>query len=348
MRIAAFLAALLLAGTAQAQTLVKISTCGPVMNTGLSPFAVGEKMGYFAQGGISVKVIPLPGSADCVKQVATGDLQYAMPSSEAVALMRLQGVKMKIFYTTYETTIYGVTVPADSPVKSMADLKGKTIGVTSMGSTGVLIAKALAADAGLNPDKDVRIVVAGEGGQTAMLLRNKQVDALSQFDSAYALIENAGVKLRRLPDNASIASFPANGLVGLESRLSQHHAEALALARGLAMATLFTQTNPEAAVRAVWELYPQSKPIGKSDAEAMEAGLRPLKARLHAWDPTQGGATKYGEMIAPHYEAYLNFLLKFGVVKQPVPVSEIITDQFIDEANQFDHDAVIKAAKAAM
>lgn len=119
------------------------------------------------------------------------------------------------------------------------------------------------------------------------------------------------------------------------------------MARGLAMATLFTQTNPEAAVRAVWELYPQSKPIGKSESEAMEDGLRPLQARLHAWDPKQSGATKYGEMIVPHYESYLAFLLKFGVLKQPVPVSELITDTFIDEANQFDHDAVVKEALAA-
>jgi NitT/TauT family transport system substrate-binding protein len=346
MKIVAFLVAFLIAGTAQAQTALKISACGPVMNTGLSPFAVAEKMGYFAEGGISVKLIPMPGSADCVKQVATGDLDYAMPSSEAVALMRLQGVRMKLFYTSYESTIYGVAVPADSPVQSMADLKGKTIGVTSMGSTGVVIAKALAADAGLNPDTDIKIVVGGEGGQTAMLLRNKQMDALSQFDSAYALVENAGVPLRMLKDNEKIAQFPANGLVALESRLADHRAEAVALARGLAMGALFAQTNPEAAVRITWDIYPQTKPLGKTDVEALADGVRPLKARLHAWDPASGGATQYGQIILPHFDAYLAFLLKYGVLKQPVPASEMVTDSLINDANRFDSDTVRKAALA--
>ena len=54
-----------------------------------------------------------------------------------------------------------------------------------------------AAAAGLNPDTDITIVVAGEGAQPAIMLKNKQVDALSQFDTQYALIEIAGVKLKR-------------------------------------------------------------------------------------------------------------------------------------------------------
>ena len=47
-----------------------------------------------------------------------------------------QGVKMKVFYTAYQGNIYGIEVPADSPIKSFSDLKGKKIGVASMASGG--------------------------------------------------------------------------------------------------------------------------------------------------------------------------------------------------------------------
>jgi len=67
-----------------------------------------------------------------------------------------------------------------------------------MASAGVVIARALAAASGLNPDTDISLVVAGEGAQPAALLRTKQIDALSQFDTQYALIENVGLKLRIL------------------------------------------------------------------------------------------------------------------------------------------------------
>src|SRR5260370_28781291 len=92
-----------------------------------------------------------------------------------------------------------------------------------MASAGVIVARALAKEHGFNPDKDVSIVVAGEAAQTAALLRNNQVDALSQFDTQYALTENAGAKLRLL-DTRDIAKFPSNGLIALEERLSDNRA----------------------------------------------------------------------------------------------------------------------------
>ena len=62
----------------------------------------------------------------------------------------------------------------------------------------MIVARAQVAAAGLNPDSDINIVVAGEGAQPAAMIKNHQVDALSQFDTQYALIENAGVKMRYL------------------------------------------------------------------------------------------------------------------------------------------------------
>src|SRR5207244_10773244 len=108
---------------------------------------------------------------------------------------------------------------------------------TNMGTGGVPVAKALIATAGMNPDRDVNIVVAGEGAQTAAMLRNKQVDALSQFDTQYAMVENAGVKLRLL-DTKEIDRYPSNGSLALEETLSARSKDAVGLARGYATATI--------------------------------------------------------------------------------------------------------------
>ena len=177
-----------LCGAARAETLLKVGWCAPVINTAAAPFAIAQQMGWNAAGGIRVQLVPLPGSTDCIKEVATGDLPYSQASVEPLAIIRPQGVKAKVYYTAYQSNIYGIAVPADSPIHDYADLRGKSIGVTTMGSAGVIIARALAADAGLNPQTDVRIVVGGEGGQAAALLRSHQIDALSQFDAAYSLI----------------------------------------------------------------------------------------------------------------------------------------------------------------
>src|SRR6185503_20301884 len=133
---------------AQAPTPVKVGWCAKTVSSAAAPFAIVMKMGWFKKDGIDVELIPLAGSADCTKTVVTREIMFALPSVEPLAAARAQGVKAKIFYTAYQGNIYGIAVPVDSPVHKMTDLKGKTIGVISMGSAGVQIAKALAATSG--------------------------------------------------------------------------------------------------------------------------------------------------------------------------------------------------------
>ncbi|HZP36240.1 MAG TPA: ABC transporter substrate-binding protein, partial [Methylomirabilota bacterium] len=241
-------------------TKLRVAICARTISMGVgSPFAVATKMGWFRQEGLDIEIVPLPGSTDCVKAVGTGEVPIALPSVEPLANGRPQGVKAKIYYTAYQTNAYGIAVPADSPIQSPGELRGKSIGVTSLASAGVVVARAQVAAAGLDPARDVQIVVAGEGAQTAAMVRNKQVDALSQFDTQYAMVENAGVKVRMLP-TSDIDAYPSNGFLALEDTLKTMHKEAVALARGYAMGTNFAIANPEAAVRILWEVWPFTKP----------------------------------------------------------------------------------------
>jgi NitT/TauT family transport system substrate-binding protein len=324
---------------------VRVGWCAKTVSSAAAPFAIAQKLGWFGKAGIKVELVPLPGSTDCVKLVATGDVQISLPSMEPLAIIRPQGVKAKFFYTAYQGNIYGIAVPVDSPVKTMADLKGKRIGVTSMASGGVVLARALARQAGLDPDKDISIVVAGESAQTAALLRSKQVDALSQFDTQYALTSNAGVKLRLL-EHPEIQKFPSNGFVALEDYLKTSRADAVALARGYAMGTVFAIANPEAAIRILWEVYPQTRSLGKDEATALRDDLVTLDARAKHWryEPVDG--KRWGDNVEANYRAYLDWLVAQGVVKTKVDVKDLITDELLGDVNKFDADAIRKDARA--
>ena len=343
----AALSGLMLAATvdfAAAQTTVRVAWCARTVSSAAAPYAIATKMGWFAKDGIKVEVVPMPGSTDCVKAVATKDVQYGLPSIEPVAIIRQQGVKIKNFYTAYQANIYGIAVPDDSPIKTFADLKGKKIGVTSMASAGVIVARALAKNNGLDPDKDVSILVAGEAAQTAALLRNKQIDALSQFDTQYALTENAGAKLRLL-DAKDIANFPSNGFIALEERLTSNRAEAVALGKGYAMGTVFAIANPEAAIRILWEVFPQTKSTGKSEADAMRDDVKTLEARARSWKLESVGAKKWGDNLVPNYDAYMDFLVKNGVLKEKAAGTDLVTNDLIDDMNKFDPAEIEKMAK---
>lgn len=326
-------------------TTIRVGWCARTLSSAAAPFAVAQKMGWFAEAGLKVDPVPMPGSTDCVKNVATREVPYSLPSIEPLAIIRPQGVRALNYYTAYQGNIYGIAVPEGSTVQSITELRGKRIGVTSMASAGVVIARALASSAGMDPDKDIRIVVAGEGAQTAALLRSGQVDALSQFDTQYALVQAAGVKLRMLVNN-DVASFPSNGFVALEETLAKNRAQAVGLARGYAMGTVFTMANPEAAIRILYEVFPQTKPTGKDDATALSDDVRTIEARARNWRLEAGGVTQWGENSVANYDAYIDFLVKWGVVKQKVPASELVTNDLIADINRFDAAAIVAQAKA--
>jgi NitT/TauT family transport system substrate-binding protein len=331
--------------TAAQVATVRVGWCARTVSSAAAPFAIATKMGWFEKDGIKVDLVPLPGSTDCVKLVATKELQASLPSVEPLAIIRPQGVKAKFFYTAYQANIYGIAVPAESTIKAVADLKGKKIGVTSMASAGVIVARALVKQAGMDPDKDVTILVVGEAAQTAALLGTKQVDALSQFDTQYALTENAGVKLRLL-DHPEIKKFPSNGFVALEDYLKDKRTEAVALARGYAMGTVFAIANPEAAIRILWEIYPQTKATGKDEATALRDDLITLEARAKNWLYEQVDGKRWGDNVEKNYQDYLVWLLAQDIIKVKTDAKDIVTNELLDDVNKFDPAAVAAEVKA--
>ncbi len=331
--------------TTHAQAKVRVGWCARTVSAAAAPFAVATKMGWYKEEGIEVELVPLAGSGDCTKTVVTKEVPFALPSVEPLAAARAQGVKAKIFYTAYQGNIYGIAVPADSPVQKITDLKGKTIGVISMGSGGVPVAKALAAAAGMDPTKDINVVVAGEGAQTAAMLRSKQVDALSQFDTQYAMVENAGVRLRLL-DTREIDRYPSNGFLALEETLASRRKDAVALARGYAKGTIFAINNPEAAIRILYEVYPQTRPTGKDEATAIRDDAKVLMARAQNWRLEKADVKRWGENSQANYAAYATFMLKWGIIKEKVEARDLITNEVIGEINTFDPAKIAAEAKA--
>ena len=343
-----FTAAILLATAFSAhagETVVKVGFCARTITSAAAPFAIAMKRGWYGKAGLKVQLVPVPGSTDCVKLVATGDLPWSLPSIEPIPAARQQGVKAKIFYTAYQGNIYGIAVPKESAIRSVKDLKGKKIGVASMGSAGVPVARGILAMNGLDPDNDAQIVVVGEAAQAAALIRGGQVQALSLYDTQYALVESAGQPVRLL-DSGPVARFPSNGFFALEETVKKDRARAVALTQGYAMGTVFAMANPQAAVKILYDVYPQTKPSGKTDEQALRDDVKTLLARAEHWKLEAGGVKRWGESSIKDFDAYEDFLLRWKVIQQKVPVTDVVSNELIDEVNRFDAAAVAAEARA--
>ena len=68
---------------AAAQTKIVMGWCSRTISSATTPFAIATKMGWYKAEGIEVELVPLPGSGDCVKNVATREVLAALPSASA-------------------------------------------------------------------------------------------------------------------------------------------------------------------------------------------------------------------------------------------------------------------------
>jgi NitT/TauT family transport system substrate-binding protein len=323
----------------RAQSKLRIGWCSKTLNMALAPIAVARKKGWFKSNNVDFDLFTFAGSTDCMRNLAIGELTIALVSPEPIGILALQGVKAKIFFDSYRRNIFGMAVADDSGIKTYADLKGQSIGVLSMGSVGVIVARAVVSAAGLNPDRDVRIVVSGEPAQTAALMRRGDVKALSQFDTYYAMIERAGVKLRKLRD-PEIERFPSNAWVALDDTLTKRRAEIVGFARAYAMGTAYTIRHPREAIEIVYELYPETKPQGVELEDGITSDLVSLGDRIKTWQLDNPEKDAWGTIDVEAFQSYFDWLQKWGLLRSHIDAKQVSTDDLIDEINRFDKNLV--------
>ncbi|MGE0800447.1 MAG: ABC transporter substrate-binding protein [Lautropia sp.] len=352
------LASLGVAGRAGAQAkpkeklvwVVSSATFEPGTATQTSiPFAAG----FLEEEGLEVELKSARGSALGAQLIATkqGDVVHA-GTSVGLMVPVSKGTPLVAFYNMITQNFQMPAVPADSPIKTLTDLKGKRLGVIGQATATVPIVKAVLEDAGLNPDKDVTFIDVGYGAQAASALwLTKQVDSLAMYDSVYAAIESVNpekYKLRVLTSPLSEKISFQTALIARPDTLKSRRDALVRLGRAHAKSTVFALANPEAAVKIHFKRYPEQRPSNVDDATAIELGKRNMMARLTNMriDNMAVKRDKWGYMHQIDVETYLNMLKKIGDVDKAVDPNAIYTNDLIDEINQFDVEKVKQQAMA--
>jgi NitT/TauT family transport system substrate-binding protein len=300
---------------------------------------------YWQEEGLDVEVIGLPGANVALQALQSSKVDM-VPGTHSALFALLEkfpdaGLKTYFIHTSALNSLPAVLDA--SPIKSMAELAGKNIGVQSLANSQVPMLKALVKQAGADP-ASLNFLAVGEGVEAAHALTTKRVDALSLYDGLYAAIEAEGVKLREIGGQLVArdkVGFNA-GLIVRQADLDNRKQMLVSLARGVAKSILFAQTNPEAAVRIHWKVYPATKPRGIPEAEAMRRSLMPLQARLRNVDMPGG---LFGNATETQIQGYMNLLVTGGQMKAPIATSKVWDPSLIREINTFDKDQVIRQAR---
>ena len=166
-----------------------------------APLHMAVEKGFFAEEGLQVDLIKLaPGTAFEAVTAGTVDAGFGLLASLMQPLSN--GLPIKIT-TGLHTGCDKVLVPKDAGIKTLADLRGKRIGVPSMTSSPIIFAKRALADAGVSvTEKNMEVeFIVFSLSDLPIALKNGAVDALAMNDPTAAIAQRE-FSLNTLVDSA--------------------------------------------------------------------------------------------------------------------------------------------------
>jgi len=290
--------------------------------------------------GLDVVIQPISSAAG-MQAVLSGQAQIANMGPGLALKARAKGAPIKAIYQSLRKNFQYPVVLEESPIKSVKDFKGKTIGVISYGAVLVDVTKAMIAEAGLDPAKDVTFIETGAGAQAVAALKGGKVDIWGTWDSQVATAENMGVKLRKFTSPSADKLDFGSSYFARDDYVKNNPEVITKFLKCAALGTQVVMANPEGAVRAHWAVYPASKPTGEDDATALKQAMHIVNTRI---DYVKAPAGEYGQFTLPSVTATIDFMRANGQIEGTLDPKDAYTNQFVAGANKFDAAAVKAAA----
>jgi NitT/TauT family transport system substrate-binding protein len=287
-----------------------------------------ESLGLFKKEGLTVRFEPAASTGKIVQALIGGSTDIAFAALDQIIHLATQGKRLKMFFTA--TTLINVRLyaasGAKSPVRTVADLKGRTVGIATFGSSIEYMVAALLRRHGMAVS-DIERVASGSLPSAFAALESGKVDAAGlnmQFGVPY---ERKHPEAAILMDLATVEG--ARRTLGIDS-----------YPLGLIADTNWLNRNRDAARRIAraWKAFnawmSEHTPEEIREATPVEHRLADVSADLDSWTFTKQNARPDGRMPANAPEQVRDVVAVLLPNVRDVDLSQTWTNEFVEEARK--------------
>jgi NitT/TauT family transport system substrate-binding protein len=196
-----------------------------------SPAWIAQEAGYFARYGLDVELTFIEGSSRATAAMLSGNVDILEQAGPAVVAAVKQGGDATMIAGCLNTSVFKLLAAPD--IKTPAELKGKTIAITTFGTSDEFLLKKILGMHGLDPARDVTVIQARDAagqvsvltsGQAQAVVLSPPNDLIAQKLGATLLIDTIPLKL----------AYQATGVATSRSYLSKHRGAAVAFVKAIA------------------------------------------------------------------------------------------------------------------
>jgi ABC-type nitrate/sulfonate/bicarbonate transport system substrate-binding protein len=310
-----FLIVLSIAGSASpnigwADTKLKVGKSGgPLL---LTLVELGQHAKIWPGVGLDVESIEFAGEAKTMQALAAGAIDLGFGSGIGMAFP-LKGVPATaVAAVSNPPNMLALIVPPASPIKTVDDLKGKTIGVSTVGSLTEWVVKELSRQRGWGVD-GIRALPVGTPTDAMAAMTTGQIDGdVTGVGSAFTTQE-AGKARIVLTFGDYIKTFHANVLYATNTLIAQNPAAITAFLKGWFQSLAYARAHPDIAAQI-----------------AAETEHLSLKAATDAYDKEVFSmASKDGAFDPAAIEVVRRALKETGVMQDVPPAEKLYSTQFV-------------------
>jgi NitT/TauT family transport system substrate-binding protein len=296
---------------------------------------VAEAKGFLDDVSFNYEIYK--GGPEVLKQVANGsaDIGFAQPTDVMITNLATGGEPLPVKYW-YMLETHGsnqIAVPEDSDIQSVADIKGKAIGISSPTASNVVQFRHVLELYGIDPDNDVVWRPVGLGAGHMLALRDGTVQISATNNMRHASYIQNGLPLRVIPVPELDGHF-GNALFSSNEMLASEDGRAalVKIAKGMAEATQFCEANAEECVQLVFERFPEVMSTEFTDEQNMAFGLGQAEARNATAALREDQEGHYGYFPESVWTSSVDFLVKTGTIPGALPVDELYTNEIVEAA----------------
>jgi NitT/TauT family transport system substrate-binding protein len=326
------LAALTFGSAAQAQELKNINfmSANNTSCTEWPEFTMQEDgFGFLADQGYKLTLLNSDTSVPYVAFLVNGDADVVMLDANETLTAREHGEDIRIVYEAYQFAPEGIVVPADSPIQSLKDLKGKIVGLAEQpDETTTQIALNTV---GLSLDDVTTFVVGNRGPVMATALRDKKIDAFAGGGSDRMAIEAEGFKFRNITPDA-ISKNPGNSFAVWGPTLEEKRPLITAFLHAWAMAQHAGVLDTKAVMAAC-------KPFVPEQFEDMALATRMMNESIYTMQIRR--TVNYGELQPNVWKSIQPGFIKAGIIKAEIDPATFLDKSFYDTAYNFTTEDVL-------
>jgi NitT/TauT family transport system substrate-binding protein len=239
------------AAVADAADKVRISVSS--LDTAFLTPAVALKRGFFKEEDIDAEVIRMNANIS-VTALATGDIDYTTIFGSVVRAA-IRGLPVRVVASFLDSPTQMLLARQD--FKSVKELKGKTLGVSTFGATADVAARMMFKYSGVDPEKEIKIIALGADQARFTALKEGIVDVI--VISPPADVEGKKFGFRVLARAYELFNFPFVGLGANLKKITDRPDEIKRVIKALVKGNRYIRSNRDGAIQILMEWGRTSK-----------------------------------------------------------------------------------------